>query len=61
MGAVYRARDLELDEVIAVKMLHASVGQSSAMLDRLRREVRLARRVFASSRWSSSRASRCPP
>lgn len=45
MGAVYRARDLELDEVIAVKMLHASVGQSSAMLDRLRREVRLARRV----------------
>jgi tetratricopeptide (TPR) repeat protein len=45
MGAVYRARDFELDEVIAVKTLHPSIGQSSAMLDRLRREVRLARRV----------------
>lgn len=44
MGAVYRARDLELDEEIALKVLMgADVGADARI--RFRREVKLARRV----------------
>ena len=44
MGAVYRARDRELDETVALKILRADLlGQDG--LDRFRREVRLARKV----------------
>ena len=42
VGRVYRAHDLELDEAVAVKLLH-DVTPTTAEL--LRREVRLARRV----------------
>jgi serine/threonine-protein kinase len=45
MGAVYRARDLELDEVVAVKMLNRGFDDSNASILRFRREVKLARRV----------------
>lgn len=45
MGSVYRARDLELDEVVALKMLRRDVMASDRMLERFRREVKLARRV----------------
>ena len=45
MGAVYLARDHELDELIAVKMLHDSVASSPDAIEFLRHEVRLARRV----------------
>jgi serine/threonine-protein kinase len=45
MGAVYKARDLELDELVAVKMLSRDLLGSALMLDRFRREVKLARRV----------------
>ncbi len=44
MGAVYRARDRELDEVVALKMLRAGTSEPGA-IDRLRREVKLSRRV----------------
>jgi eukaryotic-like serine/threonine-protein kinase len=44
MGAVYRARDLELDEDIALKVLTSS-GDSEDARIRFRREVKLARRV----------------
>jgi TolB-like protein/Flp pilus assembly protein TadD len=44
-GRVYRARDLELDEVVALKMLHRSLTEDPGALDRFRREVKLARRV----------------
>jgi serine/threonine protein kinase/Tfp pilus assembly protein PilF len=44
MGAVYRVRDLELDEVVALKLLDGSTSAPDA-LERFRREVRLARRV----------------
>jgi serine/threonine protein kinase/tetratricopeptide (TPR) repeat protein len=44
MGTVYRARDRELDEVVALKMLKAT-AVSAEELDRFRREVKLARRV----------------
>src|SRR5437868_6511635 len=45
MGTVYRARDRELDEVVALKVLKAELAATSGMLERFRREVKLARRV----------------
>jgi len=45
MGAVYRALDTELDEVVALKMLRSELGASEVLLERFRREVKLARRV----------------
>jgi serine/threonine-protein kinase len=45
MGSVYRARDSELDEDIALKVLRRELVDAPGMLDRFRREVKLARRV----------------
>ena len=45
MGTVYRARDLELDEVVALKVLRAELVDSPDILARFRQEARLARRV----------------
>lgn len=45
MGTVYRARDAELDEVVALKLLRREVVDQPGMLDRFRQEVKLARRV----------------
>lgn len=45
MGSVYRARDRELDEIVALKMLNPDLLGSANMLERFRREVKLARRV----------------
>jgi len=45
MGTVYRARDSELDEIVALKLLRREVMDQSGMLDRFRQEVKLARRV----------------
>ena len=45
MGTVYRARDTELDEIVALKLLRREVMDASGMLDRFRQEVKLARRV----------------
>lgn len=45
MGAVYRAHDRELDEIVAVKVLHAEVAGVPGMLENFRGEVKLARRV----------------
>jgi serine/threonine-protein kinase len=45
MGTVYRARDVELDEVVALKMLRRHLVDEPDMLERFRREVKLARRV----------------
>ena len=45
MGAVYRARDTELDEDVALKVLSDELAGSPALIDRFRREVKLARRV----------------
>ena len=43
MGAVYRAHDQELDELVALKMLRREAGGADVAL--LRREVKLARQV----------------
>ena len=45
MGSVYRARDVELDEIVALKMIARELVASQTMLDRFRQEVKLARRV----------------
>ncbi|HEY5922033.1 MAG TPA: protein kinase [Kofleriaceae bacterium] len=45
MGAVYRARDRELDEVVALKVIKRELAAIPAMVERFRHEVKLARRV----------------
>jgi eukaryotic-like serine/threonine-protein kinase len=45
MGSVYRARDTELDEVVALKVLRKELVEMPGMLERFRQEVKLARRV----------------
>lgn len=44
-GSVYRARDTELGEIVAVKVLRREHIAQPSTLERFRREVRLARRV----------------
>jgi serine/threonine protein kinase/tetratricopeptide (TPR) repeat protein len=45
MGAVYRAYDLELEEVVALKTLRGHISEDARAIERFRREVKLARRV----------------
>jgi serine/threonine-protein kinase len=45
MGTVYRARDLELEENVALKVLRRELCDAPGILERFRREVKLARRV----------------
>src|SRR5574340_1561655 len=45
MGVVFKAKDLELDEVVAIKVLYGHVGEDGAVLTRFKREVSLNRKV----------------
>jgi serine/threonine-protein kinase len=45
MGVVYKARDLELNEVVALKMLKPGLHLDSETLERLKSELKLARRI----------------
>jgi tetratricopeptide (TPR) repeat protein len=45
MGSVYRARDRELDEQIALKVIRSDIANQPRALERFRHEVKLARRV----------------
>jgi serine/threonine-protein kinase len=45
MGEVYRARDRELDEVVALKVLRPELSSRADVVERFRNEVKLARRV----------------
>ncbi len=45
MGAVYRVRDRELDEMVALKVIRKELAALPSMIDRFRHEVKLARRV----------------
>ena len=45
MGSVYRARDRELEEIVALKVLRRELTRSPEVIARFRQEVRLARRV----------------
>ncbi|UCF39867.1 MAG: protein kinase [Gemmatimonadota bacterium] len=45
MGAVYRARDLELEEEIAIKTLRPELVVDPMLIERFKTEIRLARRI----------------
>ncbi len=44
-GIVFKVRDLEADEIVALKVLKPGMASSHAMQEALRKEVRLARKV----------------
>jgi len=45
MGVVYLARDRELDETVALKVLRADIAGSEEAARRFRSEIKLARRI----------------
>ncbi|HUQ07060.1 MAG TPA: serine/threonine-protein kinase [Kofleriaceae bacterium] len=45
MGSVYQARDIKLDEVVALKLLRQDWVRDASALEQFRREVKLARRI----------------
>src|SRR5579862_3293036 len=45
MGMVYKVRDVDTEEIVALKVLRSNVADDPLMQDNLRREVRLARKV----------------
>ena len=45
MGVVYKARDLELDDLVAIKMLRGAAQMDAEQLDRLKSELKLARKI----------------
>ena len=45
MGIVYRVRDLETDDVVAVKVLRPDLGLDEHMIARFKTELKLSRRV----------------
>jgi len=56
MGAVYKARDRELDRPVALKLIRPELASSSSMLARFKQELLLSRQVthkneFVSTTW----------
>ncbi|HSG82475.1 MAG TPA: protein kinase [Gemmatimonadota bacterium] len=49
MGMVYRARDRELDEEVAIKTLRPELVSDPALTDRFKTEIRLARKISHSN------------
>jgi serine/threonine-protein kinase len=47
VGNVYKARDLELDELCTLKILRPELAGAPGAIEGFRREVKLARRVAA--------------
>ncbi len=45
MGAVYKARDLELDRMVALKVIRPDLAKNPAIIDRFKQELRLSQRV----------------
>ncbi len=45
MGIVYRARDKETNERVALKVLKSEIASEQALLDRFKNELKLARKI----------------
>ncbi|HST11540.1 MAG TPA: tetratricopeptide repeat protein [Terriglobales bacterium] len=45
MGAVYKARDLEVDRLVALKVIRPELAKNPAIIDRFKQELRLSQRV----------------
>lgn len=45
MGIVYRARDRDTDEIVALKVLQPAIAARSDLIDRFKGELRLARKI----------------
>ena len=45
MGVVYKALDIELDDIVALKMLRPGMLADSEQLERLKSEIKLARKI----------------
>ncbi|MHB8623818.1 MAG: serine/threonine-protein kinase [Sulfuricaulis sp.] len=45
MGLVYRVRDRETSEILALKVLRPEIAREPAMMERFKDEIRLARRI----------------
>ena len=45
MGVVYKARDLDLDDIVAIKTLLPSATMNQEQLERLKSELKLARKI----------------
>jgi len=45
MGMVYKARDRELDDLVALKMIRPEVAGDRELVDRLKSELKLARKI----------------
>jgi tetratricopeptide (TPR) repeat protein/predicted Ser/Thr protein kinase len=45
MGAVYKARDIEVDRMVALKVIRPELAKNPAIIDRFKQELLLSRRV----------------
>src|SRR5579859_7995486 len=45
MGAVYKAKDLELDRLVALKVIRPELARNQAIVDRFKQELRLSHKV----------------
>jgi eukaryotic-like serine/threonine-protein kinase len=45
MGAVYKAKDLEMDRMVALKVIRPDLARNSSIVDRFKQELRLSHQV----------------